>query len=325
VGGISVVEPVVEVKNLSVSFEGSGRTVPVVRDLSFSLRAGKVMTILGESGSGKSVTLNALLRLLPERKTRISGSVRVAGREVYALSRREIMSYRGAVASMIFQEPALAFDPMFTIGKQIVEAIRAHEAVSIVDARKRALELLDLVKIPSAATRLDNYPHEISGGMRQRAMIALALSCRPKLLLADEPTTALDATVQIQILLLLREIQRELGMAILFVTHDIGVAVEISDYVGVMYAGRLVEQGDLSAVIKAPRHPYTQALLSSTIQGSQRGRRLSAIAGSPPDPALLPTGCAFAPRCMKASPECGRILPQLTSDRDGRTVACLHA
>jgi len=316
--------PILEVENLSVTFKGAGRTVSAVSGLSFRLGAGEVMTILGESGSGKSVTLSALLRLLPKHKARVSGRVTVAGRDVFAMSPHEVASYRGGVASMIFQEPALAFDPMFTIGKQIVEAIRAHGSVSAANARKRALELLDLVRIPSAAKRLDNYPHEISGGMRQRAMIALALSCRPKLLLADEPTTALDATVQIQILLLLREIQHELGMAILFVTHDIGVAVEISDHVGVMYAGRLVEQGDLASVVRAPRHPYTRALLLSTIHGAERGRRLSSIPGSPPDLSELPAGCAFWPRCAMATSECERFSPHLHTGDDGRAVACLH-
>ena len=205
---------------------------------------------------------------------------------------------------MIFQEPMLALDPVYTIGDQIAETVTRHLGVSWAEGRQRALEMLEGVRIPSAKRRLENYPHEMSGGMRQRAMIALALSCKPKVLLADEPTTALDATVQIQILLLLRELQREMGMAVIFVTHDIGVAVEISDRIAVMYGGRIVETGVLRDVVRAPKHPYTRGLLSSTIHGGQRGKRLEAIPGAPPRLDRLPEGCTFAPRCSIAIPAC---------------------
>ena len=224
---ISGSKHLVEVKDLKVTFASRDSEINAVNGVSFNLDPGEVLCILGESGSGKSVTMRALMRLLPKNTARISGQITIEGRDVVAMSDNEISDLRGPVVSMIFQEPMTAFDPVFTIGQQIAETIVRHEGISQTDAMARALELLDLVQIPSAKSRLNNYPFEMSGGMRQRAMIALALSCRPSLLLADEPTTALDATVQIQILLLLRKLRDELGMAIMFVTHDIGVAVEV--------------------------------------------------------------------------------------------------
>jgi ABC-type dipeptide/oligopeptide/nickel transport system ATPase subunit len=220
----------VEIRDLNIRFSGE-RTVHAVNDLSLSLGEGEVLGLLGESGSGKSVTLRALMRLLPKKRTQISGRVEVLGRDVLALDDEELSAFRGQTVSMIFQEPALALDPVYTIGHQIAESVMRHEGKSHSEAMARALEMLEVVRIPSAKRRLDAYPHEMSGGMRQRAMIALALACKPKILLADEPTTALDATVQIQILLLLRELQREFGMSVIFVTHDIGVAIEICDRV----------------------------------------------------------------------------------------------
>src|SRR5467141_4277134 len=256
----------VEIRDLSIRFTGE-RTVHAVNDLSLSLGEGEVLGLLGESGSGKSVTLRALMRLLPKKRTQISGSVQVLGRDVLALDDEERSAFRGQTVSMLFQEPALALDPVYTIGQQISETVMRHEGKSQTEARARALEMLEVVRIPSARRRLDAYPHEMSGGMRQRAMIALALACKPKILLADEPTTALDATVQIQILLLLRELQRELGMSVIFVTHDVGVACEVADRVAVMYAGRMVESGSVGEVMQHPRHPYTSGLLSSIVRG----------------------------------------------------------
>src|SRR5437879_3632438 len=272
----------VEIDHLNIRFTGE-RTVHAVNDLSLTLGEGEVLGLLGESGSGKSVTLRALMRLLPRKRTQISGAVNVLGRDVLALDDEELSDFRGQTVSMIFQEPALALDPVYTIGRQIAESVMRHEGKSQTEATARALDTLESVRIPSARRRLDAYPHEMSGGMRQRAMIALALACKPQLLLADEPTTALDATVQIQILLLLRELQRELGMAVIFVTHDVGVAVEVSDRIAVMYAGRIVETGRVAQVIRAPGHPYTRGLLASTVHGAMRGRRLETIAGAPPD------------------------------------------
>lgn len=318
------VTPLVRVEDLSVRFAGTP-PVHAVNNVSFELAPGEVLGILGESGSGKSVTLKTLLRLLPERKTTITGKVEVDGQDVLALEGRALADHRGGVASMIFQDPALALDPVYTIGQQIAETVIRHEGISKSDAMARALEMLDVVRIPSAKRRLDNYPHEMSGGMRQRAMIALALACRPKLLLADEPTTALDATVQIQILLLLRDLQKELGMGVIFVTHDIGVAVEVSDRLAVMYAGSFVETGSVKDVIRDARHPYSKGLLAANLVGAVPGTRLDAVPGAPPALNALPEGCSFAPRCAHAEAACGISPLPLWSGGGGRWARCVHA
>ncbi len=294
----------VELRNLNIRFTGE-RTVYAVNDLSLSLGDGEVLGLLGESGSGKSVTLRALMRLLPKKRTQISGSVQVLGRDVLALDDEALSAFRGQTVSMIFQEPALALDPVYTIGRQISETVMRHEGKSQTEARARALEMLEVVRIPSAKRRLDAYPHEMSGGMRQRAMIALALACKPKILLADEPTTALDATVQIQILLLLRELQREFGMSVIFVTHDIGVAIEICDRVAVM--------------------SYARGLLASTVHGAKRGQRLETIPGTPPSLDRAPSNCSFAPRCAFAEARCIEQLPPNVPVGPGRFARCILA
>ena len=302
--------PLVEVENLTVRFVSRDLDVSVVNDVSFTLAAGEALCLLGESGSGKTVTLRSLIRLFP-RTARIGGRISIDGIDVLKLPERHLRQVRGSLVSMIFQEPMTAFDPVFTVGEQIAETIVYHENASRLDAMKRALDLMELVQVPSAKRRLDAYPHELSGGLRQRAMIALALACRPKVLLADEPTTALDATVQIQILLLLRELQRELRMATIFVTHDLGVACEVADRIAVMYAGRFVETGSAVDVMTNPAHPYTEGLLRSTVQTNQRGQRLDPIRGAPPDLADLPPGCAFSPRCTYARDICLSAQPDL--------------
>ncbi|WP_432767459.1 ABC transporter ATP-binding protein [Roseateles cavernae] len=319
-------EPMVALKNLSVTFTGGKKPVKAVSGVSLELQRGEVLALIGESGSGKSVTMRSLLRLHPEKRSRIEGQMQVGGRDVLAMSARELADYRGKVASMIFQEPLLALDPVYTVGAQIKEAIRRHErGVGEAEARARALALFERVRIPSPERRLDAYAHEMSGGMRQRAMIALALACRPQLLLADEPTTALDATVQIQVLLLLRELQRELGLSVLFVTHDIGAAVEVADRIAVMYAGRIVEEGTVREIMRAPRHPYTLALLKSRAHGAlAKGARLDTIAGSPPDLANLPPGCAFADRCARANETCRRLQPEPVVFSVGHLARCHH-
>jgi peptide/nickel transport system ATP-binding protein len=290
------------------------------------LRAGEVLALLGESGSGKTVTLRALMRLLPEKRAVIGGDIVVDGHDVLALSRRELSDYRGRTAAMVFQEPGLALDPVYRVGDQIAEAVTRHGGGSWRAGRARALEMFERVRIPSPARRLDNYPHELSGGMRQRAMIALALASRPKLLLADEPTTALDATVQIQILLLLRELQRELGLAVIFVTHDIGVAIEIADHIAVMYAGRIVEIGDCRSVVRAPAHPYTQGLLAARADRTlDEGERLVVIPGRPPDLARLPDDCTFAPRCGYARTVCEAAVPAEIVVGNGHRARCVLA
>ena len=313
--------PVLEAENLTVRFRRQGTEVAAVNGVSFALARGETLTILGESGSGKSDSLKALMGLLPAT-ARIGGSVRLAGTSVLDLPPAALARLRGRRISMIFQEPMAAFDPVYTIGTQIAETIVQHEGTDRRTAMGRARALLDLVRIPSAARRLGNYPHEMSGGMRQRAMIALALACSPDVLLADEPTTALDVTVQIQILLLLRQLQQEFGMAIVFVTHDVGVAAEISDRVAVMYAGRFVETGTARDIIRTPRHPYTNGLLASTVHGGQRGGTLEAIPGAPPDLGALPPGCAFAPRCRFAAEICTEADPPVIVRPGGGMARC---
>ncbi len=317
--------PALSVENLTVQIATPRGTITPIDGLNLSLQRGEVLGLIGESGSGKSVTLRALLRLLPADRTTVSGRIIAAGHDVLALKGRALSAYRGGVVAMIFQEPALAFDPVFTIGHQIAETVVRHKGCSMDEGKARALEMLDLVRIPSARSRLGNYPHEMSGGMRQRAMIALALSCSPQILLADEPTTALDATVQIQIILLLRELQRELGMTTIFVTHDVGVAAEISDRVAVMYAGKIVETGSAADVLKRPAHPYAHGLLTSTIHGAMEAKRIKAIPGMPPDLANMPPGCPFGPRCDRASDACRAGVPALKAMGPTRQVACIQA
>src|SRR5262245_8196333 len=317
--------PIVDVRQLTVDFGAGVKTVRAVAGVDLTLAKGETLALLGESGSGKSVTLRALVRLHP-KSAHIGGSITVDGRDVLAMAARELGRYRGAVVSMIFQDPGLAFDPVYRVVDQIAEAVVRHTGGSFRDGRARALELFERVRIPSPERRLDNYPHEMSGGMRQRAMIALALACGPKVLLADEPTTALDATVQIQVLLLLRELQREFGLAVIFVTHDIGVAVEVADRIAVMYGGRIVEMGPCRDVIRAPAHPYTQGLLASRAgHAIAKGARLVAIPGSPPDLANLPPGCAFAPRCNQAIEACRKSIPGPVVVEPGHFACCLRA
>ncbi|MGP6089385.1 ABC transporter ATP-binding protein [Antarctobacter jejuensis] len=313
-----------EMKNLNVRFKGK-RTVHAINDVSLSMEQGETMALLGESGSGKSVTLKTLLGLLPPKRSEVDGTIHVNGTDIMSLRGKALQRYRGGEVSMVFQEPALALDPVYTVGHQIAESVMRHKGVNKAEAMSTALDMLDRVRIPSANRRLHNYPHELSGGMRQRVMIALALACRPRLLLADEPTTALDATVQIQILLLLRELQKEFGMGVIFVTHDIGVAVEISERIAVMYAGQIIEEGTTHEIIRDARHPYTQGLLAANLHDVARGERLSAIPGAPPALEVRPDSCPFAPRCPVAMPECRADLPPMLSPGDRRRVACLRA
>ena len=317
-------QTLVRARNLNVKFVSRDATVHAVNGVDFDLAEREVLCILGESGSGKSVTLRAIMGLNPRAKTVMSGELKLCGEDVIAASEARMSALRGRQASMIFQEPMTALDPVFTIGRQIAETIVRHEGVSYKAAMARALELLELVQIPSAKRRLEAYPHELSGGLRQRAMIAIALSCRPKLLLADEPTTALDATVQIQILLLLRRLQQELGMGVIFVTHDLGVAGEIADRIAVMYAGRFVEEGPVRDVMRAPLHPYAQGLLGATVHAGLRGKRLTTIPGAPPDLRDLPTRCAFAPRCPMVENACRSAVPELRGPEPGRAARCIH-
>lgn len=314
--------PLVEVEGMNVKFVSREATVHAVNGVDFSLMPGEVLGVIGESGSGKSVSMRALMRLLPD-KAQISGKVRVAGRDVLKMSKTELTAMRGRDVSMIFQEPMTALDPVYTIGYQIAETILRHESISHAAAMKRALDLLEFVRVPSAARRLKSYPFELSGGLRQRAMIAMALSCNPKLLLADEPTTALDATVQIQVLILLRKLQQEMGMGVIFVTHDLSVAAQVADKVAVMYAGQIVEMGLVRDVLRNPQHPYTQGMLASTVHGQDRNSDIPAIPGSPPDMRKRMAGCSFAPRCPHVSEACLASEPPqvvLGADRYARCI-----
>ncbi len=322
---VSATEPLLRLRDLRVKFAAGRKTIEAINGVDLDVMRGETVALIGESGSGKSVTLRTLMRLHPPRRTTVEGEITLAGRDVLSLPPRELAAIRGPVVSMVFQEPLLALDPVYPIGRQIEEMLRRHEPLSRAQARARALALFERVRIPSPERRLDAYPHEMSGGMRQRAMIALALACNPQLLLADEPTTALDATVQIQILLLLRELQRELGLSIIFVTHDIGAAAEIADRVAVMYGGRIIETGRMSDILRAPRHPYTLALLKSRAHGAmEKGQRLETIPGTPPDLSALPAGCAFASRCPSVVAACHEVQPPLYNVGPGHAARCIR-
>ena len=302
-----------------------------VRGLSYEIRPGETLGLVGESGSGKSVSALSLLGLLPQPAGRVTGgSARFDGLELTGLSDEEFRQVRGAQIAMIFQDPLSSLNPVLTVGRQITEALETHEGMGGDTARRRAVELLELVGIPDAAQRIDHYPHEFSGGMRQRAMIAMALSCRPSLLIADEPTTALDVTIQAQILELLRELRSELGMAILIITHDLGVLAGFADRLAVMYAGRVVESGATAEILARPGHPYTIGLLRSVPRLDQpREAGLTPIEGTPPDLASDIEGCPFAPRCAWRLDVCEDEDPRLESARERdsamrvpRVVAC---
>ena len=313
--------PLAELDDLNVRF-GAGRgSTHAVRGVSLRVMPGETLCLLGESGSGKSVSMRALMRLLPPQ-ARISGGIRVEGKDITRMGGEALRALRGGNVAMVFQEPMTALDPVYTIGEQIGESVRRHTGASRAAARARALEVLELVRVPDAARRLDAYPHQLSGGLRQRVVIAMALACRPKLLLADEPTTALDATVQIQILVLLRALQKELGMGMVIVTHDLGVAAEVADRVAVMYAGQIVEQGTVRDVLKAPEHPYTRGLMQSVVRHG--GQDIQAIPGAPPDLRAPPLGCAFAPRCPAAIEPCNAAVPAERPVAPGRTARCIR-
>jgi peptide/nickel transport system ATP-binding protein len=316
--------PLVEIRDLEVKFVSREATVAAVNGVSFDLMRGEVLCIIGESGSGKSVTLRSLMGLHPPRRTVIRGAIRIGEHDILALSERAMNEVRGSVVSMVFQEPMTALDPVYRIGDQIAETVIRHEHCSRHDAMARALELLQLVKVPAPERRLRAFPHELSGGLRQRAMMAMALSCRPSLLLADEPTTALDATVQIQVLIMLRRLQQAFGMGVIFVTHDLGVAAQIADKVAVMYAGRIVEYGSATDVLLHPAHPYTLGLLASSVHGRARDAEIEAIPGSPPDLRALPRGCSFAPRCRFQIPACSADFPPSTVVNAAHTACCLR-
>ncbi len=313
----------VDIENLSVNFAQHDGLVQAVRGLTLHVNTGESLGIVGESGSGKSVTCMAVLRLLREPPAKIvADKLSLAGVDMRQASKRELSQMRGRVAAMIFQDPMTAFDPVFTIGHQIIETIRAHRATPKDAARAEAEALLQRVEITNPARVLDSYPHQLSGGMLQRAMIAMALSCRPQILFADEPTTALDVTIQAQILQLIKTLQAELGMGLIMVTHDLGVVAETVDRVVVMYGGRVMEEGPVQDIFDTPAHPYTRALLHS-MPGQTAGRqRLVEIKGASPNPANPPTGCPFHPRCELADARCAAEAPAFAAIGPGRNAAC---
>ncbi len=319
-------DPLLAVDDLVTTFSTEEGLVTPVDGVSFTVERGETVGVVGESGCGKSVTSLSILRLVPSPPGRIAqGRILFEGQDLLTLSEREMRAIRGRDIAMIFQEPMTSLNPVFTCGDQILEALRRHQKVSATEARDQALELLHLVGIPLPEQRLGAYPHQLSGGMRQRIMIAMALCCHPRLLIADEPTTALDVTIQAQILDLLRHLKKQLSMAVLLITHDLGVVAETAERVVVMYAGKVVEEAPVRTLFHAPRHPYTEGLLRSIPRLDERRESLPVIEGMVPNLLDLPSGCRFHPRCPRAERRCREEAPALRSLGEGHRVACWQA
>jgi peptide/nickel transport system ATP-binding protein len=315
-----------EVRDLQARFATDAGELNAVDGVSFRVDAGRTLAIVGESGCGKSVTALSIMGLLPQPAGRVSaGSVRFEGRELIGLPQRELQDLRGSAMAMIFQEPMSSLNPAFTIGAQIIETLLRHRRITRLEAEARALEVLRQVRMAAPEQRLYEYPHKLSGGMRQRAMIAMALACSPRLLIADEPTTALDVTIQAQILDLLRTLQAETGTAIVLITHDLGVVAQMADEVLVMYAGQVVERGSVQALFSEPQHPYTVGLLGALPRIDEQRTRLAAIDGQLPDPLHLPPGCRFAARCPFVQAQCRAAPPVLREVGDAHDAACWRA
>ena len=314
--------PLLEIDSLRTWFDTLSGTVRAVDGVSFTVQAGQTLGVVGESGCGKSVTALSILRLLPTPPARHLGAIRYRGTNLLAFSEREMRQIRGNRISMIFQEPMTSLNPVLTVGRQIAETVLVHQETNRAEAMQRAVEMLRLVQIPEPERRAREYPHQLSGGMRQRVMIALALACNPELLIADEPTTALDVTIQAQILDLIKRLQKELGMGVMLITHDLGVVAESCDRVVVMYAGRKVEESSVLALFSRPLHPYTRALMASMPAMNSQLKRLTEIPGMVPSPHELGRGCAFAARCQFAQQRCVDENPPLTSQGEDHVVAC---
>jgi peptide/nickel transport system ATP-binding protein len=315
-------EPLLEVDDLRVHFDTLSGPARSVDGVSYTVRSGQTLGVVGESGCGKSVTSLAIMRLLPTPPARIRGQVRFRGQDLLQLGERDMRQIRGNHISMIFQEPMTSLNPVLTAGRQIAETVRLHQNTSRGEALQRAIEMLRVVHIPEPERRVHEYPHQMSGGMRQRVMIALALACNPEVLIADEPTTALDVTIQAQILDLIKALQKENGMGVVMITHDLGVVAESCDRVVVMYAGRKVEEADVASLFDAPRHPYTRALMASMPSMNTHSARLAEIPGLVPSPLAPRRGCAFAPRCRYANARCHTAAPSLTGHAGQHVVAC---
>jgi oligopeptide transport system ATP-binding protein len=318
------VEPLLVVENLKTYFFTGGGVVKAVDDISYDVHEGETLAIVGESGCGKSIGALSLMRLVPSPPGQIvGGRILFNGEELLAMSEAEMRDIRGNRIAMIFQEPMTSLNPVLTIGRQVTESLELHLKLNKTEAHDRAVELLDMVGIPDPELRLKQYPHQFSGGMRQRVMIAIAMSCNPRLLLADEPTTALDVTIQAQILELIKELSNKLGTAVIIITHNLGVVARYADRVNVMYAGKLIERGTALDIYENPHHPYTRGLLGSVPRlDEDKKQRLESIDGMPPDLMDLPSGCAFQPRCKLAVARCMKEIPPLISVSDGHTAAC---
>ncbi|WDC83550.1 ABC transporter ATP-binding protein [Caloramator sp. mosi_1] len=311
------------IKNLKTYFYTEDGVIKAVDDVSLSIREGETLGVVGESGCGKSITAMSILKLIPNPPGKIvEGEIIFEGKDLTKTTDEEIRKIRGNKISVIFQEPMTSLNPVFTIGDQIIEAIVLHQNMNKEEARKKAIDMLKLVGIPRAEEVVDAYPHELSGGMRQRAMIAMAMACNPKLLIADEPTTALDVTIQAQILDLMRDLKNKTNTSIMLITHDLGVVAEMADHVVVMYAGKVVEEANVYEIFKNPMHPYTLGLLESKPILNQDKERLNSIPGQVPNPLNMPEGCYFHPRCSKAMDICRKEQPKLCSVKDGHKVAC---
>jgi peptide/nickel transport system ATP-binding protein len=319
-------EPLLKVEGLRTHFGRGEREFRAVDGVSFALRRGEILGIVGESGCGKSVTSLSIMRLIPDPPGRIAGgAIWFEGEDLTQKSQEEMRRIRGNKISMIFQEPMTSLNPVYTVGDQIVEGIRLHRDVTAEEARERTIEMLRLVRIPSPEKRVDDYPHQLSGGMRQRVMIAMALACEPRLLIADEPTTALDVTIQAQILDLMRRLRTETGTSIMLITHSLGVIAEMADSVVVMYAGRIVEKTDVRTLFADPQHPYTLGLLGSIPKLAVDEERLATIPGTVPNPQSMPSGCLFNPRCPIAVDKCRAEVPPLIEIAPGHLTACWRA
>ena len=325
-GADEVTPPLLDVAGLTVDIATRAGPLRVVDDVSFHVHAGETLGIVGESGSGKTMTALALQRMLPRPGGRITaGSVRLGAEDLTAKSEAEMRQVRGRDIAMILQDPMSSLNPVMTIGDQVAEPIRAHQRPAAAAVKQAVLRMLDAVRIPSPAARAGNYPHQMSGGMRQRVVGAIALSCRPKLLIADEPTTALDVTIQAQYLALLKDLQRETGVGLILITHDFGIVAKMCDRVAVMYAGRIVETADVRTIFARPAHPYTRALLEALPSMEHRTARLKTIEGQPPDLRALPPGCHFAPRCGLATDHCRAAYPTETAIAPLQSARCWHA
>ena len=316
-------ENVLEVRNLQTSFFTEGGEVKAVDDVSITVPAGKTLGIVGESGSGKSVLALSILRLIQNPGKIKSGHIFFNGKDLLQVSEQEMRTIRGNEISMIFQEPMTSLNPVYTVGEQVAESFRTHRQLSKREAKKEALKMLKVVGIPSPEQRYHQYPHELSGGMRQRIMIAMALACRPRLLVADEPTTALDVTIQAQILELIKELQQQMNMSVIMISHDLGVIAETCDEVAVMYSGKIVEYSDVKTLFRQPKHPYTRGLLQSLPRHDRDQEELATIPGIVPNPFHMPQGCAFAPRCPLARDRCHKEKPELIHVKPSSSVRCL--